>query len=484
MGNSPRAEKSITIKMIRVKTKEKVMNISISSKCTSQWLVNEVIRQSTVKSIIALESTISEIIDYGLTLHERSLGSLRHNDILHALYYNGDFEATSITSFTPIKVIGKGGFSTVILARKKDTGSLYAIKTINKSLLVRENRSPQIIAEKDIMKTSDHPFIIKFFMAVQSKYQVHLVMEFCPGGELFFHLQKLQKLPEDQAQFYFSEIVLALEYLHKNDIIYRDLKPENILLDIDGHIRLIDFGLSKQGVGKEGVTFSFCGSPEYMSPEILNGISHGRAVDFYGLGAILYEILVGSPPFYHRSKTQMEWNIMNSALEFPKELSKNCRNLLSLLLQKEPEDRLGFCRGIEEVKNHPWCRSIDWKKTLGKSVKPPLVPNSRESNFSKEFCSIEISENFLVEGHDEYGEFIEHFEHYAESEKIVKKKKLSIATDFHDAYTKKSEDKPIKIDNFSEESYVYSNSIESENTIKINQIPSFAAKFFSDDTSQ
>ena len=484
MGNSPGAEKRIAIKIVRVKTKERVINIPVSSKCTSRWLINEVVRQSTAKDIMTLESNISEVIDYGLTLHDRGLASLRHNDLLYALYSCIDAPRTSIDSFTPIKMIGKGGFSTVFLARKKNTGNLYAIKTIKKSLLIREKRIPQLLAEKDIMKNSDHPFIIKFFMALQSKSQVHLVMEFCPGGELFFHLQKLHRLPENQAQFYFAEIVLALEYLHKNDIIYRDLKPENILLDIDGHIRLIDFGLSKQGLGKQGVTSSFCGSPEYMSPEVLSGVSHGRAVDFYGLGAILYEILVGCPPFYSRSKTQMEWNIVNSAPEFPRALSKNCRSLLSQLLQKEPEGRLGFNRGIEEVKSHPWCRRIDWKKILAKKRKPPIVPNCRESNFPKEFCSADISEGFLVDGNEEYGEFLENFECYEQSEKVEKKKNLSIATDFQEYLsTNKSDDKHAKLEDFSEQSYVYSNSIESENAINIQEIPTFATRFLGDDST-
>ena len=183
---------------------------------------------------------------------------------------------------------------------------MFAIKTIKKHLIAQQNLISQLISEKNILKNANHPFIIKMFMAIQSKTKVHLVMELCPGGELFYYLQKYKKLSEDHAKFYFAEILLALEYLHSHEIVYRDFKPENILIDIDGHIKLIDFGLSKQGIGKEGVTFSFCGSPEYMSPEVMSGISYGRAVDFYGLGAIIYELIIGYPPFYDKSKAQMQ----------------------------------------------------------------------------------------------------------------------------------------------------------------------------------
>ena len=352
---------------------------------------------------------------------------------------------------------------------------------MEKTTLFSENRLPQIISEKDILKDSDHPFIVKLYMALQTSNRVHLIMEFCPGGELFFHLQHHKRLTEDQALFYFSEIVLALEYLHKNDIIYRDLKPENILLDSDGHVKLIDFGLSKQGVGKEGVSFSFCGSPEYMSPEILNGVSHGRAVDFYGLGALLYEMIVGTPPFYDQSPSRMEWNILNTSPKFPPGLSKACKDILGRLLDKEPEKRLGFSHGIEEIKLHSWCRSCSWSKLLNKKINPPFVPEVRKSNFPQEFTNLPVKREMLLDNSEEKGLFIENFE-YNTPVKRRKKKILSIIPEALESITevssKKTEEKPLKFEEFSEESYVYSNSLESDVSVKINEIPLFTPRFF------
>ena len=178
-------------------------------------------------------------------------------------------------------------------------------------------------------------------------------MDFCPGGELFFHLHNLGRLTEDQTKFYFCEILLAIEFLHSLNIVYRDLKPENVLLDIDGHVRITDFGLSKEGIDKNGRSYSFCGSPEYMSPEMLKALGHGREVDFYSIGALLFEMLTGLPPFYDSNRSKMYLKILNEDLDLPPYLSRNVKNLLLGLLEKDPTARLGFQHGIEEIKSHP-----------------------------------------------------------------------------------------------------------------------------------
>lgn len=178
-------------------------------------------------------------------------------------------------------------------------------------------------------------------------------MDFCPGGELFYHLHNVGRFTEEQSKFYFAEIILGLEYLHSREIAYRDLKPENVLLDIDGHVRLTDFGLSKENLGKHSKTYSFCGSPEYMSPEMLSGFGHGRSVDFYSIGSLLFEMLTGLPPFYDENRTKMYWKIINEPLSFPLFLSKSVKDLLTKLLAKNPVNRIGSLQGCEEVKNHP-----------------------------------------------------------------------------------------------------------------------------------
>jgi protein-serine/threonine kinase len=363
---------------------------------TCGWLVSEVIRSyKGSRSIVALRTASNtEILDYWLTLYERTLQPFRDGDRLEAVLVEPTPQVMSQLSFNPIKIVGKGGFSRVLQARKKDTGNLYAIKIMSKDFILSEDKAAQILMERNIMARVSHPFIVNLFWAFQTSKELHLVMDLCPGGELFFHLHNLGRFTEDQARFYFGEILLGLEYLHKMDVVYRDLKPENILLDIDGHVRLTDFGLSKQNISNHSRTYSFCGSPEYMSPEMLKGSGHGRAVDFYSLGALLYEMLTGLPPFYDRNQDKMYRNILTEDLSYPNYISKTCKSLLSGLLSKEPRHRLGYNRGAEEIKEHPWCINIDWSKLLHKRILPPFRPNLRHSNFDPVYTKerINISE--------------------------------------------------------------------------------------------
>ena len=213
------------------------------------------------------------------------------------------------------------------------------------------------------------------------------MMDFCPGGELFFHLHHLGRLTEDQARFYIAEIVLGLQCLHDNNIIYRDLKPENVLLDLDGHVRLTDFGLCKEDITEDAASHSFCGSPEYMSPEMLRGNGHGRTVDYYSLGAVLYQMLVGSPPFYDKNRVKMFKAIQQEQPKLPHYLSKESRSLILALLEKEAEQRLGAIAGCEEIKSHPWLHPINWDLLLRKRIDPPFFPNLRLSNFDPEYTS-------------------------------------------------------------------------------------------------
>jgi serine/threonine protein kinase len=212
-------------------------------------------------------------------------------------------------------------------------------------------------------------------------------MDFCPGGELFFHLHNLGRLTEPQAQFYFAEILLAIEHLHSLGVVYRDLKPENVLLDLDGHVRLTDFGLSKEHMRKDSVAFSFCGSPEYMSPEMLKEAGHSFAVDYYSIGALLYEMLTGLPPFYNRNRERMYHAILNNPLLMPKYISRNGRSLLGGLLEKDPRKRLGAEKGFTEIKAHPWLERVDWERVLKRKKSPPFIPNLRLSNFDPEYTS-------------------------------------------------------------------------------------------------
>jgi len=184
---------------------------------------------------------------------------------------------------------------------------------------------------------------------VQPNY-LHLVLEFCAGGELFLLITKNRRFAEPIAKFYFAEILLSIEHLHSQNIMYRDLKPENVLIDLDGHVRITDFGLSKDCFGPRERAKSFCGSPEYMSPDMLNQESHTRMVDLYSLGALLYELLTGLPPFYSDNRDEMYHNIVHREISFPRYLSPEAVRLLRGLLAKDPEKRLGARGAFEEVK--------------------------------------------------------------------------------------------------------------------------------------
>lgn len=215
-----------------------------------------------------------------------------------------------------------------------------------------------------------------------------MVLDFCPGGELFYHLHRLGRLTEDQARFYFAEITLAMEYLHTEGIIYRDLKPENILIDYYGHVKLADFGTSRE-VNKLERRFTYCGSAEYMSPEMIQKSGHGTSIDCFSLGSLLYELLTGSPPFYDEDVDVMFWKIQNEPLHIPKFLSSEVKDLLIRLLDKDPNSRLGS-EFISDIKDHPWCADIHWKKVIKKKIDPPFRPEYKKSNFDPNFTVIPI----------------------------------------------------------------------------------------------
>lgn len=271
--------------------------------------------------------------------------------------------------------------------RHKQSGNIYAMKVVEKEPLEKENKVKQVLNEKRIMEKLEHPFIVRLYWSFQSRKKLQFVMDFCAGGELFYHLHNVGRLTEAQGKFYFAEIVLGIEYLHKHGIVYRDLKPENILLDVDGHVRLADFGLSKEGLTLRDLTHSFCGSPEYMSPEMLQQCGHTLSVDFYSLGALIYEMILGLPPHYSTNRDEMYKRILVEPVPIPSSLSPSLQNLLSELLRKNPARRLGSKRGIEEIKEHPWCKDIKWDLYLNKKIEPPFKPGLKISHFDPEYTA-------------------------------------------------------------------------------------------------
>ena len=416
--NKTSRSKKLESKQLKVYVDNREYQIEApDSTLTCGWLISEVIRLSNNPSIVSLKTLSNlEIVDYWLTHFDRPLTPLRQSEKLTAVFCEQLQYDLCLDHFEPVKVVGKGGFSTVSQVRKKDTGMLYAIKTMDKHFIRKEEKVSQVLTERRIMIRARHPFIVKLHWAFQTQNKLHLVMDLCPGGELFFHLHNIGRFNEKQARFYFAEILLALEYLHQENVVYRDLKPENILLNIDGHIRITDFGLSKENITKEGRTFSFCGSPEYMSPEMLKGKGHGRLVDLYSLGALLYEMLTGLPPFYHKNRSKMYYRIMNEHLSIPEYLSKPCKDLLKGLLEKDPQARLGCTNGLEEIKNHVWCEKIPWDRIRDMTITPPFRPNLRVSNFDPEYTRMEVDPVFSEDNRTSVDDLFIDWAYYSEME--------------------------------------------------------------------
>ncbi|RPA87409.1 Pkinase-domain-containing protein [Ascobolus immersus RN42] len=304
--------------------------------------------------------------------------------------------------FELLKIVGKGSFGKVIQVKKKDTQRIYAMKCIRKAHIISRSEVNHTLAERTVLAQINNPFIVPLKFSFQSPDKLYLVLAFVNGGELFHHLQKEGKFDVNRARFYTAELLCALECLHGFNVIYRDLKPENILLDYTGHIALCDFGLCKLNMKEDDRTNTFCGTPEYLAPELLLGKGYTKSVDWWTLGVLLYEMLTGLPPFYDENTNEMYRKIVQEPLTFPgpEIVPADAKDLLTRLLDRDPERRLG-ARGAAEIKSHAFFESIDWKRLLQKKIQPTFRPNVADAtdvkNFDTEFTS-EVPTDSVVDG--------------------------------------------------------------------------------------
>jgi serine/threonine protein kinase len=295
---------------------------------------------------------------------------------------NEEEEKISTKDFICLALLGRGSFGEVYLVQKINNKKKYAMKVLRKERIMGQNLSRYALAERNILSLSNHPFIVKLNYAFQSMTKLFLILEYCPGGDLAKHLRMEKKFEEKRAKFYLCEILLALEDLHKRNIIFRDLKPDNVVLDNEGHCKLTDFGLSKEGINNDQYTKSFCGSIAYLAPEVLKKQGHGKAVDWYLLGVLLYEMLTGETPYYDKNKNTLFYNIEHGNLTFPNYVSNNAKNLLTGLLQKDPKKRLGGgSRDAEEIKEHIFFEDVDWNKVYEKKIIPPKAMKINNNMF-------------------------------------------------------------------------------------------------------
>lgn len=291
-------------------------------------------------------------------------------------YVENRSRSLKIEDFDLLKVVGKGSFGKVMQVRKKDTQRIYALKTIRKAHIISRSEVQHTLAERSVLAQINNPFIVPLKFTFQSPEKLYFVLAFVNGGELFHHLQKEQRFDINRSRFYTAELLCALECLHGFNVIYRDLKPENILLDYSGHIALCDFGLCKLDMKDEDRTNTFCGTPEYLAPELLLGQGYTKTVDWWTLGVLLYEMLTGLPPFYDENTNEMYRKILSEPLHFPgpEIVPPAAKDLLTKLLNRKPEQRLG-ANGAAEIKAHPFFHSIDWRKLLQRKYEPTFKPN-------------------------------------------------------------------------------------------------------------
>jgi serine/threonine protein kinase len=300
-----------------------------------------------------------------------------------------------MSAFDLVTTLGRGYYGKVLLCKKKDTGEYFAIKTIHKARLVRTHKVHTIFNERNALMTSRHPFIVGFGFSFQTDSKVYLGLEYVAGGELFHHLQKVRRIPLPDVRIYVAELSLAINYLHVHGIVYRDLKPENILIDTQGHLKLTDFGLVKQLDSDEETTSTFCGTSEYLAPEIVARRPYGMKIDWWTIGILTYELLFGQTPFYRDNKARMFDAIRNENPRFPGRVDPNVVSFISMLLEKDPEARGDFSK----IRGHPFFAGLDFEKVLAREIVPSYVPEvsgAGVKNFDSEFTAQKPMDSFAT----------------------------------------------------------------------------------------
>ncbi|XP_073678926.1 serine/threonine-protein kinase N1b [Garra rufa] len=299
-----------------------------------------------------------------------------------------------LQDFRMVAVLGRGHFGKVLLSEYKRSGKVYAIKALKKGDIVARDEVESLMCEKRIFETvnsAQHPFLVNLFACFQTPEHVCFVMEYTAGGDLMMHIHA-DVFSETRSVFYSACVVLGLQFLHDNKIVYRDLKLDNLLLDTEGYVKIADFGLCKEGMGHGDRTSTFCGTPEFLAPEVLTDTSYTRAVDWWGLGVLIYEMLVGESPFPGDDEEEVFDSIVNDEVRYPRFLSTEAIGIMRRLLRRNPERRLGSSeRDAEDIKKQSFFRSMDWDALLQRRVSPPFVPavKGKEdvSNFDSEFTN-------------------------------------------------------------------------------------------------
>ena len=296
----------------------------------------------------------------------------------------------SLSLFDIQYVIGRGGFGKVFKVQMKNKNQTYALKQISKAKIIDKKSEKSIKNERDILSKINHPFIINMHYSFQDKENLYIVFDYLTGGDLRYHLSKTRRFSEEQTKFFVACLLLGIEYLHTNSIIHRDVKPENLILDNKGYLRITDFGIAK-AYRNDAIGFETSGTPGYMSPEVMRGKSNTFAVDFFAIGVLTYEFMIGSRPFVG-NRRELKDKIIKKQIhikqsDIPKGWSFDVADFVVKLLQKTPANRLGLSSALE-VKSHPWLRNFQWKELYMKKMEAPFMPKEEE-NYDKKYCELQ-----------------------------------------------------------------------------------------------